>query len=103
MLLNLITFNIRGLNDPQKIQKLRSYIISAQSKIDVLLIQEHKLTGEKASSLDRSLDPHAVYIHVEAEPGYNLTRNDQGVGCGGTTILLPSKWLNTIVESRSCF
>jgi exonuclease III len=103
MLLNLTTFNIRGQNDPQKVWKLRGYIKSVQPKIDMLLIQEHKLTGEKVSSLDKSLDPQAVYIHAEAEPRYNHTRNDQGAGCGGRAILLASKWSNTIAESGSCF
>ena len=40
---NIITHNIRGLNDPDSITKERCFLNSLTPRIDVVLIQEHKL------------------------------------------------------------
>lgn len=41
----LITHNIRGLNDPESIREERCFINSVTPKVDIVMIQEHKLRG----------------------------------------------------------
>lgn len=54
---NLITHNIRGLNDPDNIAKERSFIKSPAPKIDVVMNQEHKLRGRVLEHLGTRLMP----------------------------------------------
>jgi exonuclease III len=103
MLINLSTLNVRGLNDPMKTLRLRNYIKAAQPSIDTLLIQEHKLTGDKALRLGKALDSRAIYLHSDAEPGYNHAQGTNGAGCGGSAILIANKWEKAIASSGSCF
>jgi hypothetical protein len=53
MQLTLRSMNVKGLNDHSKIKRLQSYFQFADPKIDCLLIQEHKLIGDKAAELGR--------------------------------------------------
>ena len=48
--------NVKGLNVQGKIKKFQSYLCSINQKIDFLMIQEHKLVGDKAAELGRTLD-----------------------------------------------
>lgn len=64
---NIISHNIRGLNDPDNIAKKRSYINFLTPRIDVLMIQEHKLRG-------RALE------HIEVNVG--MRKLDIGSGPG---------------------
>ena len=64
---NIISHNIRGLNDPDNIAKKRSYINFLTPRIDVLMIQEHKLRG-------RALE------HIEVNAG--MRKLDIGSGPG---------------------
>jgi hypothetical protein len=95
--------NVRGLNDHSKIKRLQSYLQFANPKIDCLLIQEHKLIGDKVVELGRVLNRQATYIYDEAEAGYNHLQGDQGAGRGGTALVLASKWYQVISSSGSLY
>jgi exonuclease III len=103
MMLNIISLNIRGLNDPKKSLRLKRYLRTMQPQTDILLFQEHKLVGDKAKNLGKTLNPQATYLHTEVEPGYNHDLGINGAGCGGTTILIASKLEKAIAVSGSCF
>ena len=85
MNLKLSTFYVRGLNDSHKVDQLKSYLKSISPYVDIVLIQEYKLHGEKTADLGRILDRCAVYLFNETEPGY---RTLDGAGCGGTAFLI---------------
>lgn len=48
---NLITHNIRGLNDVESITKEKNFIQSLTPRVDVVMIQEHKLRGKSIRKL----------------------------------------------------
>jgi exonuclease III len=50
MILKIISFNVRGLNDTASIPTLRNYVESIPS-LDVLCLQETKLHGNTTTSL----------------------------------------------------
>ena len=66
---NIITHNIRGLNDPENITKERCFINALTPKIDVVLIQEHKLRGRSMDNLGNRLMPGCSSWILEAAPG----------------------------------
>ncbi|KAG0594798.1 hypothetical protein M758_UG110700 [Ceratodon purpureus] len=103
MNLNLMTLNARGLNDPGKIDKLRLYMGSTKPTIDVLLVQEHKLRGQKAAELGRLIDRNAIFFYNEAEPGYGELDGIEGASKGGTAILINQRWSFQILASGSLF
>jgi exonuclease III len=44
MKLKLLSYNVKGMNDPASIPMFRNYIQRINS-LDILLVQEHKLRG----------------------------------------------------------
>ena len=66
MIIKSISFNVRGLNKPRKIDMLRYYFQGLQGGIDVILIQEHKVRGDKATNLGRKLFPKGKSWTLEA-------------------------------------
>ena len=99
MNLTILSLNVRGLNDPDKIRRLKNYLDSQIPTFDVCLLQEHKLTGQKAADLGRSLNRQAHYFYTEALPGYSLA--DSGAGRGGTAILVHNRF--NVANSGSIF
>ena len=93
-----MTYNVKGLNNPKKMAKLRSYFDFVQSKLDVCFIQEHKLRERNLDSLARNLFRNALCFHIEAEEGLQHT-----AGKGGLAILLASKWMSSIKSIGSIF
>ena len=87
MLIKAITYNVRGLNDARKIQRLRHYFQTSSGWADIILLQEHKLRGEKADRLGRDLFPKWKYWMLEAEAGYNVD-GQEGAGKGGICSIL---------------
>lgn len=61
MIIETVSFNVRGLNEPRKIDRLRNYLQNLQGGLDVILLKEHKLQGEKATNLGRQLLPNGKY------------------------------------------
>ena len=70
---NLITHNLRGLNDPDCIRKERCFLSSVTSKVDVVLIQEHKLRGSALDHIGTRLMPGYASWVLEAAPGEKTT------------------------------
>ena len=66
---NFITHNIRGLNDPDNIAKERSFLMSLTPRLDVVMIQEHKLRGRTLENLGTRLMPGYASWILEAAPG----------------------------------
>ena len=42
---NIITHNIRGLHDPENIDKERGFLNDLSPRADIVMNQEHKLRG----------------------------------------------------------
>jgi hypothetical protein len=55
MKVNLLSFNVCGLNDLVAVETPKLYIQDFRPKIDVLLTQEHKLGGSAVTSLGSTL------------------------------------------------
>ena len=88
MIIKTITFNVRGLNEPRKIDKLRQYFQAIKGGIDVILLQEHKLQGEKATNLGIKLSPNGKSWTLEI--GYNIN-GLEGAGKGGICTIIHRK------------
>lgn len=106
MMIKVITFNVRGLNDPRKVDRLRNYFQGNLGGADVILLQEHKLRDTKAANLGRSLFPKRKCWVLEAEPGYNVDGHE-GAGKGGICTILHEKLApsvsghGTILQNRA--
>lgn len=87
MMIKIVTFNVRGLNEPRKIDRLRQYFQNIQGGIDVILLQEHKLRGEKAANLGKHIFPNGKCWTQEADIGYNVN-GLEGAGKGGISTIL---------------
>jgi exonuclease III len=71
MQLNLLSYNVRGLNDLAAVNALQHYVHSLQPKIDILMIQEYKLCNSQALQLGKRLWKGATTWCLEATVGYN--------------------------------
>ena len=78
---NIITHNIRGLNDPESISKERCFLTNLTPKVDVVMIQEHKLRGKSMKNLGNKLMPGCASWILEAASGEEV----------GLTQMLPEK------------
>lgn len=54
---NIITHNIQGLNDPDSIAKERSFLSTLTLRLDVVMIQKHKLRGKAMNNIGVRLMP----------------------------------------------
>lgn len=66
---NIITHNIRGLNDLESIAKERRFLNSLTPKVDVVMIQEHKLRGRTLENLGPRLMSGCGNWILEGAPG----------------------------------
>ena len=66
---SIITHNIRGLNDPESIAKERNFLTSLTPKVDIVMLQEHKLRGKALENLGSRLMPGCASWILEAAPG----------------------------------
>ncbi|KAG0504403.1 hypothetical protein KC19_N036200 [Ceratodon purpureus] len=103
MNLSFLSINVRGLNDLATIHRLRIYISRLNPTPDVVLIQEHNLTGSKAVGLGRQLLPGTGYFFREAAPGYGHGASDGGAGCGGVATLISCRLAQYASNSGSLF
>ncbi|KAG0573683.1 hypothetical protein KC19_VG200300 [Ceratodon purpureus] len=103
MKLTIYSLNVRGLNDPAKVTRLRNYIQNLQPAPDILMLQEHKLTGEKAAILGRQLNPTYRYLFIAARPGYRNEDRANGAGRGGTATLIQNSLDRFIINSVSLY
>jgi exonuclease III len=71
MQLNLVSYNIHGLNDQATLGALQHYIQGLQPKVDILMLQEHKLKNLQDQQLGRRLWRGALTWCLDATIGYN--------------------------------
>ena len=57
MRVNMLTFNVRGLNNPQKVDRLKTYLYFIIPRPDLIFLQEHRLREQKAEQLGKMLAP----------------------------------------------
>ena len=94
---NIISHNIRGLNDPDNIAKERSYINSLTPRIYILMIQEHKLRGSLEHLGARLMLGCASWI-LEAAPGERSWLHPDAAGKGGMNILMARKYAKLVTS-----
>lgn len=70
---------------------------------DIILLQEDKLTCERAANLGRKLNQSATYIFSEATHGYGNGDRGSGIGCGATAMLLRSNLERFVINLGSLF
>lgn len=95
MKLKTRTHNIRGLNDPINNLKYKKFHRSISPRVDVFLLQEHKLTWTKLEHLDKRLMPWIL----EVETCYKNWFNYNGARKGGACILLASKYVILVTST----
>jgi hypothetical protein len=67
-----------GLNDPESIAKERGFLNSLTPRVDIVMIQEHKLRGRALENLGSRLMPGCTSWILEAAP---KERCDGGGAC----------------------
>ena len=100
---NIITHNIRGLNDRDNIAKERCFLKSLTPRIDVLLIQEHKLRGRALENLGARLMPGYASWVLEAAPGERSWLNPNAAGKGGVGIILAQKYAKLVTTHGALY
>ena len=83
----ILSFNVKGLNNPEALGLFRNYIGSIPW-LDLLCVQEHKLRLLEVENMHRYLWPCTRSWICDASLGYNNTIIDQDAGCGGIAIIL---------------
>ena len=83
---NIITHNIHGLNDPESITKERCFIKSLTPKVDIVMIQEHKLRGKILENLGSRIMLGCASWVLEAAPGERSWFNSNTASKGGVGI-----------------
>jgi exonuclease III len=96
MELRIISHNVKGLNNLATTQKLWLYYKDQFPSLDILLLQEHKLRGEKAKCLGSQLCRNSKSWFTEATLGYSNI--DDGASKGGVYILVSEKMCTKVVE-----
>ena len=100
---NLITHNIRGLNDPENITKERCYLSSLTPRIDVVMIEEHKLRGRALENLGhRLMLGYASWI-LESAPSERSWLNPNSAGKGGVRIILAQKYTKMVTAHGALY
>jgi exonuclease III len=102
MIIKASSFNVRGLNEPCKINRWRNYIQTIEGGIDVIMIQEHKLRGSRLNNMGRKLWPSYKCWALEAEHGYT-SDGTEGARKGGTSTLLHRKLASLVKRPRNNF
>ena len=100
---NILTHNIQGLNDPDNIAKERSFLQSLTPRIDVVLIQEHKLRGRALENLGSRLMPGYASWILEAAPGERSWLNPNAAGKGGVGIILAQKYAKLVTTHGALY
>ena len=100
---NIITHNNRGLNDPESITKERCFITALTPKVDVVMIQEHKLRGRSMNNLGNRLMPGCARWILEAAPGKKSWINPNAAGKGRVGILLAYKYARLVTDHGALY
>lgn len=100
---NIISHNIRGLNDPENILKERQFLSSIAQRIDIVMIQDHKLRGGKLEHLGSLLMPGYASWILEAAPGERSWLNPNATGKGGVGIMLAQKYARLVTDHGALY
>lgn len=100
---NIITHNIQGLNDPDNITKERCFLNFLTPRIDVVMIQEHKLRGRALENLGSRLMPGYASWILEAAPGERSWLNPNAAEKGGVGIILAHKYAKLVTEHEALY
>jgi hypothetical protein len=68
--IHLLSYNVCGLNNTQVICKLSKHVHSISPKNDDMLLQEHKLRGDKTNNRGQILWREVSNWTIEASLGY---------------------------------
>lgn len=101
MKLNLLSHNVRGLNDPLAVKRFELYLHGLNPRADIIMIQEHKTRGERLEILKFNLNKKYQCWATDASPGYSTQNNVSGGGKGGVGIFIPKALAHLVVESGS--
>lgn len=99
MKLNLLSFNVRGLNLDSAVDTMKTYIQNCRPALDIVTLQEHKVRGAPLHSLGDRLWRQATAFPTEATAGYGHDPLDPGAGCGGVITLIHPRWARHIGTS----
>ena len=77
---NIITHNIRGLNDLESISKERYFLTNLTPHADVVIIQEYKLRGKYMKKLGTRLMSGCASWILKAVPGERSRINPDAAG-----------------------
>jgi len=106
MIIQLLSFNVRGLNDKASIPLLRNYIQSL-AHTDVILLQEYKLRNQDFDNLGKRLWSQAKTWSMATSVRYNNDSLGQGASRGGLIKLVSPKLASmvtltgTVMENRA--
>ena len=100
---NIITHNIRGLNDPESITKERGFLTTLSPRADIVMIQEHKLRGRALENVGNRLIPGYTSWILEAAPGERSWLNPSAAGKGGVGILITNKFAKLVTANGSLY
>ena len=78
MKITIISQNVQGLNDPNKLNIVKNYFRPYLPSVDFLCFQEHKLRGSSVDTLKSKIWPKASFFYLDAAVG-----NQAQAGCGG--------------------
>ena len=96
---NIITHNIRGLYDPENIVNERGFPSELSPKVDIIMIQEHKLRERSLENLGNKLMPGYTSWILEAAPGERSWLNSSAAGKGGVRILIANKFAKLVTAN----
>ena len=99
----MLTFNVRGLNNPLKVDRLKTYLQFINPRLDLIFLQEHRLREQNAGKLGKTLVSQAIYLYIEAELGFNHEEDKERVGKRGMALLLANKWAGALRNYGSMF
>ena len=77
---SIITHNIRGVNDPENIAKEKNFLNSLTPKVDIVMLQEHKLMEKKLENLGSRLMPGCASCVLDAAPRERSWLNPNAAG-----------------------
>lgn len=100
---NIITHNIRGLTDPECIAKEKNFLNSLNPKVDIVMIQEHKLRGKAIENIGTKIMLGYASWVLEASPGERSWLNPNAAGKGGVGILLAKKYARLVTAHGSLY
>ena len=103
MKLNIITHNIRGLNNPENITKERGFLTTLSSRVNIVMIQEHNLRGRALKNLENRLMPGYTSWILEAAPRERSWLNPSAAGKGGVGILITNKFAKLVTANGSLY